>query len=110
MSIVLDLIVLAIILFTVFMSAKRGFVRVALEVVGFIAAVFITFTISTPLVNITYDKIIAPPIVSSVTPRRGKVRHRSWIRRGTHFRNSSKIILKKSAYQRKKSIKASGRI
>lgn len=72
MSIVLDLIVLAIILFTVFMSAKRGFVRVALEVVGFIAAVFITFTISTPLGNITYDKIIEPPIVSSVSSAAGE--------------------------------------
>lgn len=72
MSIVLDLVVLAIILFTVFMSARRGFVRVAVEVVGFIAAVFITFTISTPLGNITYDKIIEPPIVSSVSTAAGE--------------------------------------
>ncbi len=67
MGIVLDLIVLAIILFTVFMSARRGFVKVLIELVGFIAAVFISFTISTPLANTTYDKIIEPPIVSSVS-------------------------------------------
>lgn len=72
MSIVLDLIVLAIIILTVVLSARRGFVRVAVEVVGFIAAVFITFTISTPLGNITYDKIIEPPLVSSVSSAAGE--------------------------------------
>ncbi len=66
MSIVLDLIVAAIIILTVVMSAKRGFVRVIIELVGFIAAVFITFTISTPLGNITYDKIIEPPALKAV--------------------------------------------
>lgn len=66
MSIILDLIALAIIVITVLISAKRGFVRTAVELVGFIAAVFISFTISTPLANTTYDKIIEPSIVSSV--------------------------------------------
>ena len=67
MSIVLDLIVLAIIVITVLISAKRGFVRTLIELVGFIAAVFISFTISTPLANTTYDKIIEPSIISSVS-------------------------------------------
>ena len=67
MSIVLDLIVLAIIVITVLISAKRGFVRTLIELVGFIAAVFISYTISTPLANTTYDKIVEPTIVSSVT-------------------------------------------
>lgn len=66
MSIILDLIVAAIIIFTVMMSAKRGFVRVIIELAGFIAAIFITFTISTPLGNITYDKIIEPPALNAV--------------------------------------------
>lgn len=67
MSIILDLIVLAIIVITVLISAKRGFVRTLIELVGFIAAVFISFTISTPLANSTYDKIIEPSILSTVT-------------------------------------------
>lgn len=67
MSIILDLIVLAIIIITVLISAKRGFVRTLIELVGFIAAVFISFTISTPLANTTYDKIIEPSIISTVT-------------------------------------------
>ena len=67
MSIILDLIVLAIIIITVLISAKRGFVRALIELLGFIAAVFILFTISTPLANTTYDKIIEPSIISTVT-------------------------------------------
>ena len=67
MSIILDLIVLAIIIITVLISAKRGFVRTLIELLGFIAAVFISFTISTPLANTTYDKIIEPSIISTVT-------------------------------------------
>ena len=67
MSIVLDLIVVLIILAVALISAKRGFVKVAIELAGFIAAVFITLTISTPLGNITYDKIIEPQIVKSMS-------------------------------------------
>lgn len=67
MGILLDLIVTAVILLVVLLSAKRGFMRVAVETVGFIAAIFLTFTISTPLAGLTYDKMIEPPIVKSVT-------------------------------------------
>lgn len=67
MGVILDLIVLAIIVLTVFLSARRGFVRTAVELVGFIAAVIISLTISTPLSNATYDKIIEPAIVSSAS-------------------------------------------
>ena len=67
MNYLLDLIVIAIIAAVALISAKRGFVRVVIELAGFIAAIFISFTISTPLANLTYDKIIEPPIVSSVS-------------------------------------------
>lgn len=67
MSIILDLIVLAVIVVTVLISARRGFVRTAVELVGFVAAIFISFTISTPLANTTYDKIIEPSIMNSVS-------------------------------------------
>ncbi len=65
MSIVLDLIVIGIILLSILISAKRGFVKVAVETAGFVAAVFLAFTISSPLSGITYDKIIEPPIVKA---------------------------------------------
>ncbi len=73
MSIILDLIIVAIIVLMVLLSAKRGFVRVAIELVGFILAVFISFTISTPLAGTTYDKLIEPKIVSVVTETVGDV-------------------------------------
>ena len=71
MNYLLDLIVLTIIAAVALISARRGFVRVAIELVVFIAAIFITFTISTPLASLTYDKIIEQPIVSSVSKAAG---------------------------------------
>ncbi len=64
MSIVLDLIIIAIILFFVLSSAKRGFVNAVVETVGIVAAIIISLTISTPLSQATYDKIIEPSIKS----------------------------------------------
>ena len=67
MSIILDICVVVLIIAIVLLSAKRGFARAAVELLGFIAAVFISLTISTPLSNITYDKIIEPSVVRSVS-------------------------------------------
>ncbi len=67
MSIVIDLIVVAIILLTVLISAKRGFVRVAVEVAGFVAAVILAFSFSAPLADFTYEKAIEPPIINSIS-------------------------------------------
>lgn len=66
MWIFLDLSVILIILISVIISAKRGFVRTAVEAVGFIAAVFIAFTFSNQLANLTYEKVIEPPVISAV--------------------------------------------
>ena len=65
MVIILDLILVAIIIVSVIISAKRGFVKVFVETVGFVAAVILAFTISTPLAELTYDKIIEPPVVKA---------------------------------------------
>lgn len=67
MNILLDLIIVAIITVTALLSAKRGFVRSAVELVGFLAAVWLAFTVSTPLAEMTYDKFLEPKIVSSVS-------------------------------------------
>ncbi len=66
MSIVLDLIVIAIIILMALISAKRGFVRVAVEVVGFVAAIILSLSLSVSLADVTYQKVIEPAIVSSV--------------------------------------------
>ncbi len=67
MSIIIDLILVAIILVVVLISAKQGFVRTVVGAVGFVAAVVIAFTFSKPLAEVTYDKFIEPPIVNSIS-------------------------------------------
>lgn len=64
-NLVIDLIVIAIITVCVLLSAKKGFVKTVVGVVGFIFAAYLTFTISTPLAGATYDRIIEPPIVEA---------------------------------------------
>lgn len=66
MGILLDLILIAFIILMAFISAKRGFVRVAIEVVGFIAAIMLSLNLSVTLADLTYQKVIEPPILSSV--------------------------------------------
>ncbi len=66
MSIIIDLIVVVIIAIMALISAKRGFVRVAIETLGFIAAIIVGLTLSTTLADVTYNKLIEPAIVSSV--------------------------------------------
>lgn len=66
MWIILDLIIVAIVLFYVLLSAKKGFVRTLIEVVGFIAAIVVALTFSTPASNFIYDKAIHPTISNSV--------------------------------------------
>ncbi|MBR4123272.1 MAG: CvpA family protein [Clostridia bacterium] len=66
MNWILDLIILGIVLLTVLISAKKGFVKAVVETAGFIAAVMLAFTMSSPLAEVTYDKIIEPPILNAV--------------------------------------------
>lgn len=67
MNIVIDLILIGIILLCIYLSAKRGFVKVLIETVGFVAAIILAFTISSPLADITYDKIIEPPMIEAAS-------------------------------------------
>ena len=69
MHIVIDLIVLAIIILNVILSAKNGFVKTLIEVVGFVLAIFISLSISTPIAGFIYDKTVEPAIVSSVSEK-----------------------------------------
>ena len=63
MGIILDLIILAIIVIFAFLSAKKGFVRTLIELVGFFLAIFIASSISPAISNGVYDKFIEPAIV-----------------------------------------------
>ena len=64
-GILLDLIVIAIITAFTLISARRGFVRVVIELVGFVVAVTVAFALSAPLADVIYDKMIEPSVISS---------------------------------------------
>lgn len=66
MGIVLDIIIIAIIVITAFLSAKRGFVRTAVELVGFGLAIYLAFTLSTPASSYIYKNWVEPSVVKSV--------------------------------------------
>ncbi len=66
MNIVLDVIVVAIVAICIFLSAKRGFVRTLLEVVGFVAAILIAINLSAPVADFIYDKAVSPSIEKMV--------------------------------------------
>ena len=66
MSYIIDLFILLIIALCVCISAKKGFVKTIIGLVGFILATYLSFTLSSPLANITYDKIVEPTIIKSI--------------------------------------------
>ncbi len=68
-SLLIDLVLILIIGFAVYFSARKGFVRTVVEAVGLLAAVIITLTICTPLANATYDKIIEPPLLEATAEK-----------------------------------------
>lgn len=67
MNFILDIIILAVIIITALLSARRGFVRTVIEVAGFIAAIFIASSLSVPLSSATYRSLIEKPLVSAVS-------------------------------------------
>lgn len=73
MWILLDLIVIAIILLFAMISAKKGFVRTLVEVVGFIAVILLANNVSPMLSETTYNKFIEPAVVEKVTESLGEL-------------------------------------
>lgn len=66
MGIILDLILVAIIVFFIWRSAKRGFVRVVVELVGYLLVLYIAFVCSAPLATVCYDTFAAPSVTNSI--------------------------------------------
>ncbi len=65
MSIILDLLVVAVVALTAVLAARRGFTRTMIEVVGFFLAIYLSFALATPLAQSTYDGLLAPGITST---------------------------------------------
>lgn len=72
MSIIVDLIVVALSCFIVINAAKKGFVQLLVQVVGFILAFVIASAISTPLSNEIFDGMIAPSVTNSIADELNK--------------------------------------
>ena len=66
MSFILDLIILAIIVICVLISARKGFVKTIIGIAGLVLAVVLAITLSTPLANFTYDKIVEPAVTGTI--------------------------------------------
>lgn len=64
---VLDLMVLLIIFYFVIASAKRGFARSFVELVGFILSIYIAFFVGNTVSAALYEKTIKPAVVNTVT-------------------------------------------
>ena len=69
MNIILDLIVVAIIALTVILSVKRGFVRSAVELAGFVLAVVLAFNLGPVLADTTYENIVKEPVEKTTTKK-----------------------------------------
>ena len=66
-SILIDLILLIIIGFTVFISIKRGFVKTVIGTMGFVLSIILSLTLCAPIAGVVYDSVIQPPLVSSIS-------------------------------------------
>ena len=66
MSIVLDLIIVALIAFFVITSAKRGFVKTVLDVVAFFLALYLSITFSGVISEGVYNLFIKDAVVKSI--------------------------------------------
>lgn len=66
MSWILDLIVLALIAVGVFLGARRGFVRTAVEVVGCVLILAVAVTVAEPLSEAIYEGSARPAIENAV--------------------------------------------
>lgn len=66
MSIILDIILVAIFAAYVFVAAKKGFIRTLLELVAVVAAIFLSFQISPIIAQGAYDGFVEKQIISAV--------------------------------------------
>lgn len=64
---IIDALLILIIVFCAVLSAKRGFVRAAVEVLGGIAVITLCISLSTPVAETVYEKTIENSIIRSVS-------------------------------------------
>ena len=62
---ILDFLVVAIVLLYVVISAKRGFMKTVIELVGFFVSVYLAFAVGGMIAEAAYDSAVEPAIVKS---------------------------------------------
>lgn len=77
MSFVLDLIILAIIVICIAVSAHKGFVKTIVGFVGMVLAIVLALSLSAPLANITYEKAVEPAVTSSISGVIGDIENKA---------------------------------
>ena len=66
-SLIIDIVLVAIVLITIFLSAKQGFIKVFLGLVGMVVALVCSLWISGIAAEFVFNKAIATAISSSIT-------------------------------------------
>lgn len=64
---VLDIILVAAMALTVFLGYRRGFLRTMIQLVGWVAALVVALTLSTPAATFTFDTFFAKGIETQLT-------------------------------------------
>ncbi len=66
MSIILDVILLAIFVAFILVAAKKGFVLTFLELIAVVVALIVSYQLSPVVAQATYDKVVEPKIIETV--------------------------------------------
>ena len=66
MSLVIDILILAIILVAVIVGYKKGFIKISVVSLGFVVSFVLAFTLSSTVANYTYDTFFKDKMVSTV--------------------------------------------
>ena len=114
LSIVLDILILAIIAFFIVLSSKQGFVKTFIGFVGCFAALILSIVLSWTVSDLVYGNFIRPGLVSSVednldskafasVPRKGAIVMTSIIARNNEkilftFKKASFVLIKRQIY------------
>ncbi len=67
MGIILDIIVIAIVVFSAIVAARKGFIRTLIELIGYVLAIVIAVGLSGVVADYTYENAIKPAAVSAIT-------------------------------------------
>ena len=67
MDYILDLIFIAIVALCIFLAVKKGFVRSLVEVVGYLLAVVIAFSVSSFVADYVYNQVIETKLVETIS-------------------------------------------